>query len=244
MLMEKLSDSWHLVKTSASVLRQDKELLWLPVMSCLATLLVLASFAFPMMSLYESAGPESQGLVFWVTGFLFYISQYFVIFFFNSALVGAALMRLEGRDPTLKDALGHAMGIIMPLLGYAFIAATVGMVLRAIQERSGFLGQVVAGLLGMGWTVATFLVVPVMVSRQTGPVESIQESAKLLKKTWGQNVAGHLGFGIVFGVAYFLVFLGAIFLALMVSSKTLAFAILILGVAVVLALGILDRFQT
>lgn len=239
-MFDKLSDSWDLVKASAGVLRQDKELLWLPVMSFLATLVVLASFAFPMLAVYGGSSPESRGVVFWVFGFLFYLSQYFVIFFFNSALVGAALMRLEGKDPTLKDALGHARGLVVPLLGYAAIAATVGMVLRAIQERAGFLGQMVVGLLGMGWTVATFLVVPVLVSRQMGPVEAIQESTRLLKKTWGQNVAGHLGIGAVFAVGYFVVMLGTVFFGLAAASFSgeLAVLVVIAGLVVVLGMGV------
>ncbi|UUZ47783.1 DUF6159 family protein [Massilia sp. B-10] len=70
------------------------------------------------------------------------------------------------------------------------IAATVGVILRAIQERVGFLGRIIVGMLGVGWTIATFLVVPVLVARDKGPVDSIKDSAALLKQTWGENVIG------------------------------------------------------
>lgn len=245
-MFDKISDSWSLVKASAEVLRQDRELLWLPVMSFIATLVVLASFAIPMLMAFDDVGPQHQGLLFWVVGFLFYLSQYFVIFFFNAALVGAALMRMDGEDPTLKDAFDHAMAVVMPLLGYAAIAATVGMVLRAIQERSGFLGNLVAGLLGMAWTVATFLVVPVLVSRQMGPVEAVQESTRLLKKTWGQNVAGNVGINVVFGIAFFIVMALTLLFALLASSTSgvLAAGVVVLGLAVVLGLGVYQAALT
>lgn len=239
-MFDKIADSWSLVKSSARIIQKDKELLLLPILSFLATLVVLASFALPMLHVYDSFSPESRGLVFWVFGFLFYFSQYFVIFFFNTALVSAALERLKGGDPTLRSALSGATALMVPLLGYAAIAATVGVILQAIQERAGFLGKIVGGLLGMGWTVATFLVVPVLVSRQMGPVEAVQESARLLKKTWGQNIAAHVGFGLVFGLASMAVMLGAVFLAMLVvgSSKAAAVAIALAGLAVILGLGV------
>ena len=74
------------------------------------------------------------------------------------------------------------------IAGYALIAATVGMILRAIQERVGFIGRIIVGLLGVGWTVATYLVVPVLVTRDVGPIDAVKESAGWLKKTWGENV--------------------------------------------------------
>lgn len=239
-MFDKISDSWSLVKSSAQVIRQDKDLLLLPVLSFMATLIVLASFAFPMLKVYGSFSPESRGLVFWVFGFLFYLSQYFVIFFFNSALVSAALERLEGGNPTLRSALSSAWSLVVPLLGYAAIAATVGVILQAIQERAGFLGKIVGGLLGMGWTVATFLVVPVLVSRQMGPVEAVQESTRLLRKTWGQNIAAHMGFGVVFGLASMAVMLATTFLALVVTgtSKAFAVSIALLGLSIIMGLGV------
>lgn len=239
-MFDKIADSWSLVKSSARIIQKDKELLLLPILSFLATLVVLASFALPMLRVYDSFSPESRGLVFWVFGFLFYFSQYFVIFFFNTALVSAALERLKGGDPTLRSALSSATSLVVPLLGYAAIAATVGVILQAIQERAGFLGKIVGGLLGMGWTVATFLVVPVLVSRQMGPVEAVQESARLLKKTWGQNIAAHVGFGLVFGLASIAVTLVTVFLALLVvgTSQTAALAVALVGLAVILGLGV------
>ena len=138
--------------------------------------------------------------------FLFYLVQYFIIFFFNSALVGAAMIRLDGGDPTVRDGLRIASSKIVPIIGYAAIAATVGLILRIIEERAGFIGRWIAGLFGLAFTVATFLTVPILVTRDVGPVEAVKESAVLLKKTWGENIIGNAGMGLVF----FLFYLGAI----------------------------------
>ena len=245
-MFDRLSHSLELAKASAKVLQSDRELLWFPVLSLLATLVVLASFALPIIGLDLLPRDGATGMAWWAIGFLFYLSQYFVIFFFNSALVGAALMRLDGHDPTLRDGLGIALQKVGPILGYAAIAATVGMVLRAIEERAGFLGKLVTGLLGMAWTVATFLTVPVLVSKDIGPVDAVKESAMLLKKTWGQNLAGNVGIGLVFGLASFAVMLVGIGLAVVVfsTSPPLAVAIGVATAVAVLGLGVYQAALT
>ena len=141
-----------------------------------------------------------------VFAFVFYLVQYFIIFFFNSALVGAAMIRLDGGDPTVRDGLRIAELAHRADIGYAAIAATVGLILRLIEERLGLIGRWIAGLLGIAFTIATFLTVPILVSRDVGPIEAVKESATLLKKTWGENIIGNAGMGVVF----FLFYLGAI----------------------------------
>ena len=113
------------------------------------------------------------------------------------------MIRLDGGDPTVRDGLRIAGGKVVPILGYAAIAATVGMILRAIQERAGFIGKLISGALGVAWTLASFLVVPVLVARNVGPIDAVKESAVLLKKTWGENLIGQGGVGLVFGLVFF-----------------------------------------
>ena len=116
------------------------------------------------------------------------------------------MIRLDGGDPTVRDGLRIASSRIVQIIGYAAIAATVGLILRLIEERAGFIGRWIAGLVGLAFTVATFLTVPILVSRDVGPIEAVKESAALLKKTWGENIIGNAGMGVVF----FLFYLGAI----------------------------------
>ena len=112
------------------------------------------------------------------------------------------MIRLDGGDPTVRDGLRIASSRFVQILGYAAIAATVGLILRIIEERAGFIGRWIAGLLGLAFTVATFLTVPILVSRDIGPMEAVKESAVLLKKTWGENIIGNAGMGLVFFLFY------------------------------------------
>jgi hypothetical protein len=246
-MFDRLSRSWHLVKSSAAVLRADKELLIFPLISTAAVVVVIACFALPMFGLGAldrmSNHNGAVSTLAYVVAFLFYTCQYFVIFYFNTALVGAALMRLDGKDPTVRDGLRIASSKFVTILGYALIAATVGMVLRIIQERVGFIGKIVVGILGAGWTIATFLVVPVLANRDVGPVEAIKESAALLKETWGENLIGQVGLG----AAFAFILMGVAMLgAFLIIVTAMSHSVFLIGVAVVitvLALGITALVQ-
>jgi hypothetical protein len=240
-MFEKFSRSWALAKASADVLRADKELLIFPVISSIAALLVAATFLIPIigLNLFEGGKTGPLGAI---VGFIFYVCQYFVIFYFNVALVGAAMIRLEGGDPTVADGLRIAKSKIGVILGYAAIAATVGMILRMIQERAGFVGQIVAGIIGIGWTLATFLVVPVLVAQDVGPVDALKESASLLKKTWGENIIGTGGIGLAFGLIVFAVMVigGIIAVAASAVSPYLAIGLGVITLLAVLLLGVIQ----
>ncbi|MBC7665840.1 MAG: hypothetical protein H7276_18970 [Caulobacter sp.] len=203
----RFSRSWSLANASWQVLKQDTQLLVFPLVSTIAAVVVAGAFALGGLGMWSYDGlsrlsGERLPMEFYVLGFAFYVCLYFVIFFCNAALVGAAMLRFDGGIPTVGDGFRIAAARSGRILGYALIAATVGMVLRAIQERVGFLGRFVVGLLGVGWTVATFMVVPVLVSRDVGPIDAVKESAGLLKKTWGENVIGKAGLGLAFLVVY------------------------------------------
>lgn len=199
--MSRIRNSWALMKASANVLRLDKELMVFPILSMVATIIVSATFiapAFVMGDGFEtlSRAGEDGSYLGYVIGFLYYVALYTVIFFFNTALVGAAMIRLDGGDPTVSDGLTIAFSKIAPILGYAVIAATIGMVLRAIEERVGVLGRIIIGMLGVSWTLATYLTVPVLATKDVGAVDAVKESAGLFKKTWGEQMAANAGMGI------------------------------------------------
>ena len=245
-MFDKISRSWTLVKASAAVLRSDKELLLFPVISSIATVLVAITFMVPVIGLRLFEGGQI-GVLGAIVGFLFYLCQYFVIFYFNTALVGAAMIRLEGGDPTVGDGLRIARSKMGVILGYAAIAATVGLLLRMISEKSGALGKIVVGLVGMAWTLASFLVVPILVTRDIGPVDAIKESIDLLKRTWGENVAGNVGLGLAFGLLTMGVVLAVVALvigAAAASGPKLAIVVGVFGGLLIAAVAVIQAALT
>jgi len=214
--MGKFARSWELMKASAGVLRSDKSLLVFPLLSGLCSLVVMASFLIPVAAMtVEGARLGVQykhGLstASWTLLFAFYLVQYFVIIFFNTALAGVALKRLRGEQVGVGEGLALAGSRFGAILGYALIAATVGLLLRMLQERLGLIGRFIVGLIGLAWTVATFLVVPVLAGEGVGPVDAVKRSVELLRRTWGENLFGNAGLSVVFGLIGFLLALASV----------------------------------
>ena len=246
-MFDRISNSWRLVKASFAVLQSDKELIVFPIVSGIAMLAVSVVFFVPLAAaglLDNLSNPDGGAVLTYIVLFLFYVVAYSVIFFANTALVGAALIRLRGGDPTLADGFRIASERAGKILGYALIAATVGMVLRAVSERAGIIGRIVISVIGFAWSVATFLTVPVLVSEDVGPIEAVKRSSELLKKTWGEQLVGNFGLGTVFGLLMFgIVFLvGVPLFTIGASMDSPAFIVLTMIVLIVLviALGVLN----
>jgi hypothetical protein len=245
----KFARSWALMKASAAVLRSDKSLLVFPLLSGVCVLLVAASFLIPvgvMMIGGDHAGQDFQQRMSagsYLLMFGFYLVQYFVIIFFQTALTGVALMHLRGEPTSVGAGFALARAKLPQILGYALIAATVGLLLRMIQERLGLVGRFVVGLIGLAWTVATFLVVPVLASKDVGPIEAVKHSAELLKRSWGENLIGNGGIGIVFGLFLMLaVLIGAALVAgaaMTHSIVAIVLAVLLVVIGIVL-LGLIQ----
>jgi hypothetical protein len=161
----------------------------------------------------------------YVVGFLYYVVLYSLMFFFNTALVGATMIRLEGGDPTVSRGLDIAFRKMGAIMQYAVIAATVGMILRAIEERAGFVGRMVIGLIGVTWTMATYLTVPVLVTKDVTAIDAVKESADVFRKTWGEQMVANVGIGF----ASFLIFLGmaAIAVPLIILASSISEVLLV-----------------
>ena len=226
--MSRFSNSVSLVKSSWHVLSQDKELIALPAISGVVTAIAMIPFvAGAFLASVSSTGGEAKvGPLSYVLAFLGYLVAAYVTIFFQSALILAANERLSGGAPTLGSALSMAAGRAGHILPWAIISATVSMVLRAVQERSGILGRIVIGLVGMAWTLVTFLVLPILVIEGTGVKDALTRSASTFKRTWGENVIGNAGVGLVSlaGMLVGLVVCGPI-IAIGISNDLLAMTV-------------------
>lgn len=198
--MGKIRRGWQLAKMSLSVVRKDKEILLFPLLSGIITLVILGSFFFGMIGFYGLTGitDDANSAVFYVFFAVFYFVSFFVAVFFNACVVGSATIRMNGGNPTFSDGIKAATGSLKQILLWALFAATVGLILRAIQQRVGILGKVIVGLLGMGFAVASYFVVPVLVYEKLGPWSALKRSVSILKGTWGEAIVGNFGLGAVF----------------------------------------------
>ena len=245
-MLDRFQRSWDLAGECVSLLMEDKSLLVFPLLSGLAMLLVIGSFAvplYPSLALWTNGGAQAMSSMTYVALFVFYWLQYSIVIFFNTALIEVALDRFDGEEASLGDGLRRAFSQLPVIIGYALIAATVGLILRVIAERVGFVGKIVVGLIGFAWSVATALVVPVLAAEDVGPVEAIRRSVELIRKAWGEDIIGGVGIGVVFGVLIFIMLLVGGFLVVVAFGAGNAAAGIVLLVASVVVVSLLGLAQ-
>ena len=205
--MGKFSRSWELVKQSFAILRSDKQLMLFPVLSAVACLIVTAIIAtggamvmLPAMTSAAASGEHfnpNQSPAFLLGIFSLYVANYFVIVFFNVALVGVANSRLMGGTWTVRDGLELAWARKGTILQWAFVAATVGVILRTLEERLGLIGRIIMRVIGIAWTLACYFVVPVLAFEGLTPVAAFKRSSKLFRDTWGEKVIGGFSLSLI-----------------------------------------------
>ena len=241
--MERFRRSWSLVKASWAVLRADRELLLYPVSSAIVTSIAVVLLALVWLGSggIDRLDGDGFGVADFVMLYIFYFVTSSVVIFFNSALVAAANIRLDGGDPTLRDGFRIAFSHLPAILGWAAIAATVGLLLQVLRERGGVVGAVVALIGNVAWSLITFLVVPVLVVEGVGPIEAIKRSGSLLRKTWGEQVVGSFSIGLVTGliIVGVLIIGGAAAVAAFSVSVVLGGLVALIGVIALLVVWLI-----
>jgi hypothetical protein len=239
-MFARLSYTWEIMRASLSVLKRDKILVLFPLFSSFACFLVIASFAMPLFFVNLAGWKSSSGhltqeqqVIGWAYLFAFYFVNYFVITFFNVAVIASAVTRMAGGEPTFSGGMRSALQRVHLIAGWALVSATVGLVLKMIESYNRKVGRFIASLLGAAWTIVTFLVVPVLVVENKGPIDALKESVALLKKTWGSQIAGNFSFGLIFFLLFIPGVLAIFLAAYLMAAVTPALGIGVLGLAIV-----------
>jgi hypothetical protein len=207
----RFQNSIALAKASWNVLRSDRKLVLLPVISGLVTLLVAVSFLVPTAIVANNQG--GAGPVSVIIGAIGYFIAAYVVVFFNAALVYAADAHMHGAEVTIGQALKFASSRSHVLLPWALVSASVSIVLRAL-ERQGIVGRIVGAIAGVAWSLVTFLVLPVLVVEDLGPIQAVKRSGSLFKRVWGEQVISNGGIGLI---ALFAILIGLLPAALLLA---------------------------
>jgi hypothetical protein len=234
-MFESIGRSFELVRTSWNILMDDKKLLVFPVLSGIVTILVILSFI--LVPLFQGTGFLDSGSILGIVYlFLFYLVSYFVVIFFNTALISCVNAKLNGKDMSIGEGLANSAKHLPAILGWAILAATVGLILNLLQERAGFIGDIILAIIGGVWSLVTYFVVPVLILEDKGVVDSMKESVVLIKKTWGESIVGSASMAIIFVVIGVLAGLGVLATMFLGNTAvTLAALALFLVLVVILA---------
>jgi hypothetical protein len=230
--MGRISRGFRLLEASWKVLQQDRELLVLPLLSFV--LIVIAATGFGGIGwasglFRDGDGRGTHSVLFYVLAFGFYFVTYFISIYFNAAVIGAAMKRLEGGDPTIGDGLRVASSKLGKIAGWAAVAATVGLVLRTLEERAGIFGRIAIAIVGAAWGAITFFVVPVLLFEPVGVGQGLKRSGRLFKERWGEQFTGTVGIGL----AMFLIAIPVVAVAVLLGAVTpwlgIAFGVVAIG---------------
>ena len=228
----RFSNGWTIAKNSFKVLRENRQLIVFPILSGISIILIFASFFTVILGIagWNVDNMRDIGTIgSYVVLFVFYIINYFVVVFFNMALIHCTSLYFKGEEVTIRKGIDFSMCRISSIFAWAVFAGTIGAVLKIIQENLGSLGKIITGIIGIVWSVATFFVVPVIAYENLGPVGAFKKSANLMKEKWGERIGA--------GFSFFLIEVVAV-LAIGIVGFVLASVNVIAGVAIAV-IGIL-----
>lgn len=241
--MDRIRRGWSLTKQSWAVLRSDRSLAAFPVLGALSTILLAAAFGLPSLLLFQDDS-NVLGTILAAVGI--YVVTFAGVFF-NVALAAAAVQVLDGHDATVASGVAVARGNLGAVSGWAAMVASVNIVIRALQEKAGPLGDLLLGGLAVAWGLVTFLAVPVIAIEGTGPVETLTRSAGIFRDRWGEQVTGQFSIGaavmlVTILPAVLLVAIGAAIGSPVVLGVCIALALIVVLVGAVISSALSQIF--
>jgi hypothetical protein len=220
-ITDKLARSWRLFTTSVAVIRSHPKLLVFPFVTGLLTTLIALFFLVPVVLVFLApqwlqggplhffAGPAGflhvrhgassfNAQVQPLGGLLLagmYLLNMFLATLSSVAFNSEILEALSGRPVSIQHGLEVALRRWKTVLLWSLLAGTVGLLIRALEERMNFLGRLVTGMIGLAWSVASIFAIPVLIREPSlsNPFAVLSKSAKTIQATWGEMLAGYLG---------------------------------------------------
>jgi hypothetical protein len=248
--MDRISRGWALMKQSWTVLKSDRSLVVFPVLSTTFTLIAVAAIWVPtavISGIFTGEAINQNDPAYYIAAAATAYVSTFIAVFFNVALAACAVRSLQGEDTTVGEGIGFALQRLGPIVGWTVVAATVGLLLRLVEERVPLAGRIAVWIAGAAWAVATFFVIPVLALEGSGPVRSLKRSVAVIKARWGEGATGTVAISAVtFVVVLAIIVIGAACGIVLAAAGLQLIAIVVAAVAVfgVIAVSIISSALT
>ncbi len=212
-LFERFRRSLELFKVSLRVMRDHPKLLLFPLLINLFIVAIALFFLCPVGLAVVAAhwgaawvGPgrppgwplPPAGVPLAVGPLLLaglYLLSMFLATFCNVAFNSEILRALDGQPVSIRHGVAVACRRFKAILLWSLLAGGVGLLIRAIEQRLSFMGRLVAGFVGLAWSVASIFALPILVRDPTvsNPLTVLRTSARTIKRTWGEALVGYVG---------------------------------------------------
>lgn len=248
--MDRISRGWALMKQSWTVLKSDRSLVVFPVLSTTFALIAVAAIWVPtavISGIFTGEAINQNDPAYYIAAAATAYVSTFIAVFFNVALAACAVRSLQGEDTTVGEGIGFALQRLGPIVGWTVVAATVGLLLRLVEERVPLAGRIAVWIAGAAWAVATFFVIPVLALEGSGPVRSLKRSVAVIKARWGEGATGTVAISAVtFVVVLAIIVIGAACGIVLAAAGLQLIAIVVAAVAVfgVIAVSIISSALT
>ena len=232
---DRLSNGWTLAINSFKVLKENKQLIIFPVLSGISLVLIMGSFVLVFLGVngWSDENIEDPGTIGnYLYLFLFYLVNYFIVVFFNMGLIHCTRLYFRGEEVSINAGLRFSLSRIGTIFSWAVFAATVGTILRIIQEESGIIGKIITGIIGIVWNIATFFVVPVIAYEGLGPIAAFKRSSQLMKQKWGESLGATFSFGLIQFLAMIVLIIPLFFIGNMIHPIG-GIALAVMGVFII-----------
>ena len=217
---ERLSTGWTITKNSFAILQKNKQLIIFPILSGASLILVMGTFIVGVLAASgwqaDYIGTNSR-VVNYAIMFGFYFVNYFIIVFFNMALIHCTKLFFDGEEVSVSIGLKFSISRIGYIVSWAIFAATIGTILKIIQENTGTLGKIITGLIGIVFSVATFFVVPIIAYENLGPIDAFKRSTQLMKQKWGESLSASFSMGLIQTLVYLLIIIPFAIIAMYIN---------------------------
>jgi hypothetical protein len=234
--MSRIKRGWGLTKKSWGLLNEHRQLIRFPLYGAVATIVPAVVFLGPGLYLFDQ--DQLAGAIPLVVIGVYAFSV--IGFYFSVALAACADMIFRGQEASVNDGLAVARARFSQICGWAAVNTAISAVMGLLENQGGIGGQIAARLVGMAWSLVTFLAVPVIAIEGTGPFATLKRSASLFRDRWGQQITGNIAIG---GAVFLLGVLPAVLLIVVGvavwSSAAFLGALLVVIGAILLAVALL-----
>jgi hypothetical protein len=236
----RIKTGWLLFKQSISILKQQPNLIRYVITSAILTLIITILAIIPMaiyrdtfFNIVASKNDQSVGITLWgyLLVFVYYLTSYTIINYYLAGLAADLFDSFQGKEQGYKIYMQMARAKLPKLIAFSLLEATVGIILRNLQERGGIFGAITSLLGSIIWSIARLFVVPIIMFTNDGPFVAVKRSAQLIAKTWGENITGRIALSTVLYLGLILIILPLSFITAIFSSELLGLWGIVIGVA-------------
>lgn len=248
--MTKLKNSYRLARLSLSIIKNDYRLILVQIYGLLATLLFVA-VAWLTLSFYgltevllDDSVPYSTPTVI-VFAIIFYFLSSAIYYLTEAFSISLALGQIRNARISLGDASKKVTKNLGGLIQFTGISSTIGVILKALEERLPWFGDLATYITQGAWNIASAFAVPHLVDNEAqNGIAATKLSVKTFTAAFGENLIIRGGAGAFISLVT-LVWLALVVITLpiilmLAGSEILAlisFGLGLLGLAMIILLG-------